>query len=58
MTEPSKKPSHKSRLPKKPEELPDDQLVLRLFPKRLVDKVNKIIGHEPVHRKPRKKDSN
>ena len=49
-----KAPKKKSRLPKKPEELTDDELMLRLFPKKVVDKVNEIIEHDPKHRKPRK----
>lgn len=54
MSEPSKKSPKRSRLPKKPEELTDDDLMPRLFPKKVVDKVNEIIEHEPKHRKSRK----
>ncbi len=28
-------------------ELPDDEAIRKLFPKKLVEKVNKDVGHEP-----------
>ena len=37
-------------------DLPDDEMILKLFPKRLVDKVNEMIGHEP-NRSDKSKDS-
>jgi len=37
--------------------LPDDEAILRLFPKRLVDKVNELIGHEPSHRPTKSQDT-
>jgi hypothetical protein len=46
MTEPSKKP-HKRKLPKQAAELPDDELILKLFPKKVVKEVNRQIGHKP-----------
>ena len=47
MTDPSKKPHKANKLPKNVTELSDDELVLKLFPKRLVEEVNRQIGHKP-----------
>ncbi len=54
MSESSKKPRRK-RLPKNITELPDDEAILKLLPKKAVDEMNRLIDHEPTHRKPRKK---
>lgn len=56
MSEPSKK-SSKKKPKKRPEvnpDLPDDESIRKLFPKRIVDKLNKAIEHEPrkTKRKP------
>ena len=53
MSEPSKKP-RKKRLPKNITELPDDQAILKLLPKKAVDEMNRLVDHEPTHRKPSK----
>lgn len=46
MSEPSKKPQK----PKRPNpNLPDDQAIRQLFPKRVVEGVNKAIDHTPTH---------
>lgn len=52
MSEPSKKSSKKANDRKRKQgekatELPDDQAIRKLFPKKVVDKVNKDIEHEP-----------
>jgi hypothetical protein len=51
MSEPSKKPPK----PRKPRatDLPDDEAIKRLFPSRVVKKVNQDIGHVPA-KKPAK----
>jgi hypothetical protein len=50
MSEPSKKPLRKS--PKPDPNLPDDEAIRKLFPKRLVERVNREIEHEPKPPKP------
>ncbi len=50
MPDPSRKPSEASRKRRERRvqpDLPDDDAIRRLFPKRLVDRVNKDIEHDP-----------
>jgi len=54
MSESSKR---RRKLPKKIVDMPDDEMILRFFPKRLVDALNRLIDHEPKHRPSRKKDT-
>jgi hypothetical protein len=57
MSEASDAPQRKARkrrAKRPPIELPDDDAISRLFPKKVVRKVNKEIGHEPAP-KPRKR---
>jgi hypothetical protein len=44
MSEPSKTPIKKEK--KQTTEMPDDDAIRRLFPKKVVEEVNKEIGHE------------
>jgi len=46
MSDPSKKPPKPPKAPAT--ELPDDDAILKLFPKRVVSEVNKEIGHTPT----------
>ncbi len=52
MSRPSKHP--KKRKAKPATELPDDEAIRKLFPKKAVDEINRNIGHTPKST-PRKK---
>ena len=45
--------THLPRKKKPVTELPDDDLIRRLFPKKVVDYMNKLVGHEPKPKSPK-----
>ena len=47
MSQPSKSP-RKKKLPANITELPDDEAIVKLFPKKLIREINREIGHEPA----------
>ena len=56
MSEPSKRPRKKKKLPDNVEELTDDEVARILFGDKAVDEANRLIEHEPPEKRDKSSD--